>query len=324
VAELRSTRILISGATGFLGSHLIRRLLDHQADVHILRRSQEPAPRIADFERDVKTWYADVRDAAKLEDAVRAANPQFIFHLAGDTAGRVRRDSIEAIENSLATNLYGTLNLLKAARRAAPQLRRIIRTGGVEEYGNGPIPYDETQRESPVSPYSASQAAVTHICQMFVRTLAVPVVTIRPAFIYGPAQETGFFIPSLISHCLRGQDFEMTSGSQTREWLYVDDLIDAFVACIAAEPEAGLIINVGPGQDYQVLAAAHTIIRLTGARIQLKVGAAPERPSDIRRSLSSIVRAKELLNWTPKTDLETGLRQTIEWFRRHSAFGQPE
>ena len=131
------------------------------------------------------------------------------------------------------------------------------------------MPYIESQREQPVSPYSASQVAVTHYLQMLAPHLSYRALTVRPALIYGPAQSSTFFIPRLIEHCLQGRDFGISSGHQGRDLLYIDDLIDALLLLLETPLSTGEIVNIGAGREYMMADVAATIIRLTGAKIRL-------------------------------------------------------
>ena len=144
----------------------------------------------------------------------------------------------EAVERSLEVNLVGTINVLHAALESGAPVAAFVRAGGLEEYGLAATPFEESQREQPVSPYSASQVAATHYCEVLQRHTSVAIVTLRPALVYGPDQSTDFFIPGLIVSCLRGIDFEMTEGEQTRDLLFVDDLVDAFLLA-ASRPGLG-------------------------------------------------------------------------------------
>ena len=129
--------------------------------------------------------------------------------------------------------------------------------------------YIESQREQPVSPYSASQVAVTHYLQMLAPHLSYRALTVRPALIYGPAQSSTFFIPRLIEHCLQGRDFGISSGHQGRDLLYIDDLIDALLLLLETPLSTGEIVNIGADREYMMADVAATIIRLTGAKIRL-------------------------------------------------------
>src|SRR5205085_2108423 len=139
-------------------------------------------------------------------------------------------------------------------------LQAFVQTGTFEEYGTGPVPFVEDQREEPVSPYSASKAAATHFCQMLHRSLHYPVIVLRPCLMYGPFQSADMFIPSLIDSCLRGQDFPMTSGEQTRDLSYVSDVIEAYLLAIRRPKAIGEVINIGSGQEYKIKDVAKKIV----------------------------------------------------------------
>ena len=310
--------MLVTGATGFIGSHLVRRLVQEGAEVHCLVRPRSNAERIADVAAKCQAWTGDLRDTDSLTQAVAGARPKIVFHVAGVTAGRQPGNEFEQIERALEGNLTGTLNLLEAVRRADPPLERFVATGGLEEYGAGESPYDETQRESPVSPYSASQTATTHFCQMLQRRLRLPIVTLRPALTYGPAQSVDFFIPALILRCLQGGDFDMTKGEQRRDVLYVEDLVDAYVRAGVGAHVVGEVINVGSGVAALVREIATSVVELSGTRTRLRIGVIPERVTEISRLVCRNDKAARLLGWRPVTSLTEGLGRTIAWYRQHN------
>jgi nucleoside-diphosphate-sugar epimerase len=213
-------------------------------------------------------------------------------------------------------NLEGTLTMVRETVEARHPVAVFVRAGGLEEYGTGATPYVETQREQPISPYSASQVAATHYCEMLQRQTTTPLVTLRPALVYGPAQSTDFLIPSLITSCLHGTDFDMTAGTQYRDLLYIDDLVDAFVRALTREGVTG-VINVGHGIEHAIRDVAQEIVRLCGTESRLRLGARPERPGDLPHLVTTTQRANELLDWQPAVPLTEGLARTIAWYRGH-------
>ena len=228
---LTGKRVLVTGATGFLGSHLSARLVRERAEVHALVRPGSDRSRLALIAGEIRFWEGDVADPASLVRALAGGAPNAVFHLAADTGVRRLGEGWDGLERSIRVNLQGTMAVIRAALEAAHPVARIIRVGGLEEYGDGPTPYLETQREQPISPYSASQVAGTHYAEMVQRGTDVPIVTLRPALIYGPGQSSDFLIPSLILSCLRNEDFDLTSGTQHRDLLHVDDFVDQFWLC---------------------------------------------------------------------------------------------
>jgi len=263
----------------------------------------------------VRLWPCELSDSAGLSYVLGAIRPEIIYHLAGDASLRHFDPALAGVVNSIARNLQASMNLVVAAANAAlPELQLLVRLGGMEEYGRGPLPYEESQREQPVSPYSASQVAVTHYLQMLAARLPFRSVTIRPALIYGPGQAKSFFIPSLIEACLQGRDFRISTGSQGRDLLYVGDLVAGLMRLLAVSVAPGEIINLGSGGEYLIKDVAATIVRLTGSTTQLlEEGSA--RPGQIEHLFGSRKKAQELLGWQPAVDLEEGLRRTITSLR---------
>jgi nucleoside-diphosphate-sugar epimerase len=314
VRPLTGRRALVTGASGFIGSHLVARLLREGAEVHVLQRSGTPAPRLAPLLSRLRVWRADVTDRVAVRAAFEGAAPDLVVHLAADTTVRRTYEGWAGVERSIRVNLEGTLTMVRETTEARHPVSVFVRAGGLEEYGTGPTPYVETQREQPISPYSASQVAATHYCEMLQRETQIPLVTLRPALVYGPAQSTDFMIPSLITSCLRGTDFDMTAGTQYRDLLYIDDLVEAFVRALTREAASG-VINVGHGIEHAVRDVAQEIVRLCGTASRLRLGARPERPSDLAHLVTSTRRANELLDWRPAVPLTEGLVRTIAWYR---------
>lgn len=314
---MSAQRILVTGGAGFIGSHLARRLVAEGHKPHVLHRPRSDLGRLADIAASTHFWACDLADDKTLAAVLDTVHPEVIYHLAGDTSVRHIDPSLAGVAASIERNVRAPINLVVAAQSHCRDLKILIRVGGLEEYGRGSVPYVESQREQPVSPYSASQVAVTHYLQMLVPYLRFRAITVRPALIYGPDQSTQFFIPALIDHCLKGQDFSMSSGNQGRDLLYIDDLIDALLLLLNRPLASGEIVNIGTGHEYIMSEVAANVIRLMESDIQLRKGA-PTRPSEIEHLYCSAEKAVTLLNWRPTIDLDTGLGRTIAWFRaRH-------
>jgi nucleoside-diphosphate-sugar epimerase len=312
-SELAGAHVLVTGAGGFIGRHLCRSLTRTGAHVTGLLRS------ISSLTPDrtlsgVSQWVeADIRDMSRLRAIIRA-NPAIthVFHLAAATSGE---RSFHSAQEMIQINTQGTINLLSALEGSACAC--FIHTGSAEEYGPGTPPFRETHPMLPVSPYSASKAAATLFCQMYHRTLACPVVILRPFLVYGPGQASDRLIPQVIHAALNHRSFPMTTGQQTREFTYIDDLIDGYLRA-ATTPEAiGQIINLGTGHSITVLDAVRTIKRMTRSRMELAIGAIPTRPGEIMRYECDNTRARDLLKWSPKISLHEGLSRTIAWYREH-------
>lgn len=304
------TRVLVTGATGFIGSHLCAALVNTGATVIALRRPGS-SPRWPMPPDDRIEWVdADLRDRARLTEAVQAARPARVFHLAASTS--IER-GFPTADEMIATNLVGTVNLLRALDGTGYEC--FVQTGSAEEYGAGDAPFHESAPLRPVSPYSASKASATLFCEMYHRTLHCPIVILRPFLVYGPGQPANKLIPQAILAALADRDFPMTSGQQTREFTYIDDLIDGYLRASSTPGAIGQTINLGTGVACRVLDVVRLIIELTGSKMTPRVGALSSRPGEIWAYQCDNTKAQTLLGWSPKVSLSDGLQRTIAWYR---------
>ncbi len=308
-------RVLVTGGAGFIGSHLVARLVRDGLHVHVLHRPGGDLSRLAPWVNNVRLHPCDLSHESAIAAALKESRPDAIFHLAGDATIRHFQADWTGVSASVERNIQPALKLVVAAAKASPsQITRFVRLGGLEEYGNGPLPYHESQRESPVSPYSASQVAVTHYLQMLAPRLPFRVVTLRPALVYGPGQSERFFIPSLIRHCREGRDFRMTAGHQGRDLVYVDDVVEAMALSLTKSVGTGEVLNVGSGREYLMKEVAELILRLTGATIRILENPGGT-PGSIDHLYASNEKAGRVLEWRPRVGFEEGLRRTIASFR---------
>ncbi len=272
--------------------------------------------RIEDIVTKVNLRQADLLNDASLEALLAETRPGVVFHLAGDTAGRRWSAGLGELNSSLDSNLKGTLNLVKALHRL--DLRpRFIRAGGLSEYGAAPAPFDERARELPLSAYGASQAATTMFLGALRDFLAFPVITLRLASVYGPGSRDSFFLPSLILHCIQRRQFHMTDGGQRWAFIYIDDVVDAFLKAAQSHVSQGEIINIGPAECYTLREIAGMVARKTDACNWVSAGARPAQAGDIPHLHCAISKAREILNWSPVTPLDAGLDVTIAWYRKY-------
>jgi nucleoside-diphosphate-sugar epimerase len=317
MTDFRNRSVLVTGGTGFVGSHLVRQLVGAGARVAVLARKRGLTWRLSDVAERVRVLPADLGDPASLDRAVAEARPDLVFHLAASAAGRFAAGDAAAFRESLCVNALGTLELLRAVAERAPGVSRIVRSGGMEEYGAGTPPFAEDSREQAVSPYSAGQIAATHLSIAFCARAGLSLCTLRPSLVYGPAQSTSFFLPALILACLDGATFPMTEGRQATDFVWVGDVVDALCRAAVVERAGGEILNVGGGRSVTIREIAETVARRSGSHARLDFGALPRREGEGLSRRLAIEKAARVLGWTPVTPLEEGLDRTIEWFRAH-------
>jgi nucleoside-diphosphate-sugar epimerase len=313
--------VLLTGASGFLGSHLVHRLLDEGREVHALARPESRFTRLADVSSRITRWSGDITDADAVAHACRESRAELVFHCAGDTSSRTFAGDWSAVDRAMRVNLHGTLAMLHGASQPGSRVATLVRIGGLEEYGTAPTPWTESMREAPSSPYSASQVAATHACQALQPQLPFAVVTLRPALIYGPGQSTDFLIPALITALLRGERFALTDGRQHRDLLYVDDFVAAALRAGAHDNLRGAVINIASGQEWEVVTVVRRIAKLLDATSLLDIGARPPRAGELQHLVARNELAAELLDWRPTVALDEGLRRTVAWYRGTSQDG---
>lgn len=301
---------LVTGAGGFIGSHLIKRLLDEGAQVHILLKENESTWRIKDTLDRLVVWEADITDLTSLQSILPRVKPQLIFHLAALVDVSRSWNRVVPMTN---TNLLGTINLLTALKESC--FETFIHTGSSEEYGNTPSPCREDQRESPISPYSFSKLSSTHFCQMAAKTFDLPITTVRLFPTYGPFQESAMFVPSAITSLLADKTFKMSPGEQKREFNFVSDIVEAYLK-VAVCPEAhGEVLNVGNGIPYKLKQVISIIKELIGGNLDIELGALPYRKGEGAECCCDNRKLRRLTGWSPQVSLEEGLRLTVEWYK---------
>jgi len=306
--KLLGSRILVTGGSGFIGSHLTRRLVDEKAKVTLLIRKNADLKNIQDIKSKINLISGDLTDYLRLVKIVKKVNPQKIFHLA---AYINRSRSLDQIEESMKVNFFGTVNLIRALESVDYDC--FINTGTSEEYGNSLAPYKENQLVNPVSPYSLSKSASILFCDMYYKNTGRSVISIRPSTTYGPAQHSRMLVSQIILSAIKRKDFDMSLGEQCREFNYVSDIVDGFIKSSLCKKAIGEIINLGTGIEYPVSVVAKKIISLMGNPIKIHFGTIPYRENEIWHMYCDNTKAKDLLKWKPRVSLENGLKQTIKW-----------
>lgn len=310
---------LITGGSGFIGSHLAHRLVAEGAEVHIAVRPHHGSLwRLADIADRVTLHTLDLNDTSEIRACIEQAEPDCIFHLAGSTNSRRPQSDFGDVQAALTSNLTPAVALVEAAATAAAPPATIIRAGSMEEYGAGPAPFREDQREESISSYSASHIATTHFWQALQRRVPFQLTTLRVSLAFGPAQDLSFFIPSLIWACLAGMDFQMTAGTQLRDFIYIDDVIDAFLHAAntrLTEP----IFNVSSGISHSVREVAELIVASAGAPIALNFAKPVDRTTDVMDVRVDSARAQRALGWTPRIELRDGIKATFAWYAKQRA-----
>lgn len=304
-------RVLVTGATGFVGSNLVRRLLSEGYDVHVTTRPSSNRWRLKGIEDRMSNHVLDLRDKDVVRDLLWSVRPDVVFHLA-TYGGFTNQDITSEIIHS---NVVAMDNLLSALSRIS--FSAFINVGSSSEYGPKDSPMCEDDHPQPTSFYGVSKLAATLWGQTYAHNLGLPVVTARIFSPYGPFDDQARLIPSVIRACLENRSLQLTPGNQERDYIFVDDVIDGVSAMFKARAIWGEVINFGSGKGYRVRDVLAQIVGKVNPTLTMEWGAISYRPGETMRWSADVTKAKTLLGWEPKTPLSEGLDRTIAWFREN-------
>jgi NAD dependent epimerase/dehydratase len=324
--NLEGARVLVTGAGGFIGSHLVEVLVRSGARVVAFVHYRSDGGRghldrvTSEVMGHVDVQAGDIRDAEQVSRVAEGC--EVIFHLAALIGIPY---SYEAPRSYVETNVTGTLNVLEAAR--ARDIRRVVHTSTSECYGTAvSVPMGEDHPLSAQSPYAASKVAADMLAASYARSFECPVVTLRPFNTYGPRQSARAVVPTIITQALTGDHVRLGSTTPVRDLLYVEDTAAAFLAAAVAEDVTGHVIHVGTGHGLTIADLAARILERVGKPgCAIALDAERLRPgtSEVDRLVCDPTRAREVLGWTPTIDLDEGLDRTIAYIAEHLADYRP-
>lgn len=317
--------VLVTGAGGFIGSHLVEALLSQGAHVRaFVRYNSRRDPGLlallpaAVFEQ-LEVVPGDLRDLPAVQSAMQGAS--VCFHLGALIAIPYSyRHPAEVVE----TNIMGTLNVLLAARQH--QLERLVHTSTSEVYGTAlRVPIDETHPLHAQSPYAASKIGADKLVESFYCSYDLPVVTVRPFNTYGPRQSARAVVPTIITQALTQDVVRLGNLDARRDLTYVTDTVAGFLKAAETPGVEGETFNLGLGGEVGICDLAEMILAQVGRPLPIEVDAQRLRPekSEVQRLLSDNRLASRRLGWQPYVGLSAGLRQTIEWVRQHLSYYRP-
>jgi dTDP-glucose 4,6-dehydratase len=313
-------RILVTGGAGFMGSGVVRHLLDRYPDYRVVALDALTyAGNLENFPTEVRTdprfsfWHGNIRNVALVEDLASEADA--IVHLAAET--HVPR-SIADNTIFLETDVLGTQSVVTAALKH--RVERLIHISSSEVYGSALAdPMTEAHPLNPTSPYAAAKAGADRLVYSYFTTFGLPVIILRPFNNYGPHQHLEKMVPRFITSALLEEPLTLHGdGLSTRDWLYVGDFCEAVDLALHAPLSSlrGETINLGTGVDTSILAVAEHILARLGKPCRL-ITHIEERPAQVRRHIGSTEKAAALLGWRARTSLADGLDRTIRWYAEH-------
>jgi len=305
-------KILITGATGFVGANLLRQLIDGKNDIHIIIRSTSNLWRINDIIDKVNTHVCDLTNRESVEELLLKIKPQIIFHLAVYGGYQFQKESLKIIN----TNFIGIVNLLDACIETGFDC--FINTGSSSEYGIKNKPMSENDLLEPINEYGIAKAAATLYCQVIGRRENLPIFTLRLFSPYGYYEESTRLIPYLIISCLRNKELIIFNPDAVRDFVFIEDVIKSYFIIVEKRENLlpGDIFNIGSGKQYTVEEILKIIKKLTNIQKRLLLKETKNEELNIPKIWkANIEKSKKYLNWTPKYFIENGLKKTIKWFR---------
>ena len=300
-------RVLVTGASGFIGAHLCRALLSRGVSVVAVVHGTRPVVLPGAELHDV-----DLRDAAKVSELVRQAVPTHVVHLAASKFGGALAD----LGPSYEANLLSTLNLAEAVIDTH-RCRRFVFMGSAEEYGRAPVPFNAGDREAPTTAYGLSKLAATQLLQALAVNYEFPLIVLRATVVYGPGQQSGMFVPELVRSLLAGERFPMTAGHQTRDFVYVSDVVDGIIRALLVTSRLNGALHLSAGTPIAIRDVALLAARIIGeaAEALIDFGTVPLREGEALEYWADNSKTFAMLGWSPLVTLEEGLHRTIAYHR---------
>lgn len=303
--SLTGRSVLVTGATGFLGSAFVRRAVRDGARVVVLSRQTSDPWRL----REVHGEYARVDAPLETLASLRLAECEGATMVHFAAAGV--QQTVDDFTDLVTTNVLGTSNALQFALQHV--VARFVMMGTSGEYGAG-VHLREDAPLRPTSEYGAARAGATMLAKAFASRRGLDVTTVRPFAVFGPYEAPYRLLPYAITQALRGHSIRISSGHQTRDYVHVDDVVEGIVrACLVPEASASTF-NLCTGIETSVLDAVATVRRLSNANVPIETGVVTPLAGDMLRTTGDPARARELLLWTPMASLAARLEQTINWF----------
>ena len=323
--NLEGKKVLVTGADGFIGSHLVEALIAKGCDVRafVYYNSFNTWGWLDSFEpgklKQLDVFAGDIRDPNGVNTAMRGVD--VVFHLAALIAIPF---SYHSPDSYVDTNIKGTLNILQAARQLNTE--RVLVTSTSEVYGTAQyVPIDEKHPYQGQSPYSATKIGADRMAESFYRSFDSPVTIARPFNTYGPRQSARAVIPTIITQLLSGEsEIKLGSLEPTRDFNYVLDTVEGFIALAESDQTIGEEINIATGAERTIGDLANFLISQLNPDARINLDQARLRPekSEVDRLLGDNKKITNLTSWTPKHDLEAGLIETIEWFKKPENLSQ--
>ncbi len=308
-----SERLLVTGATGFVGSNLTRRLVKEGYEVHIITRETSDKWRIKDILPCLKNHIMDLLDEDGLKIINQQINPDVIFHLANaGVYGGVHLPEKKVAE----TNFIGTMNLINASNDI--DYKCFVNTGSSAEYGPKKLPMKETDLCEPINVYGVSKCAATLYGNYISRIRDKPIIGLRLFSPFGPYDDKSRLMTYAITSALQNKQLLLGNPNAVRDYIYIEDVLDIYLQSMDKASELkGEVFNLGSGSQITISYIVNKIIEITGSKSEIKWNSFPGRAHDTENWEADIEKVSKCFNWRPKYHIDDGIRQTISWFENN-------
>ena len=308
-------RCLVTGASGFLGSHLTRTLVRQGHEVLAVVRPGKEHLRLKDVSDQVAFAYADLEGIKTITSEIDAFHPEVVFHLAwwGGNSRKYINDP-----DAIYANIPGTLDLIRIVKNAG--CKAFLYFGTAVEYGIYNIPVRESDPVHPQNLYGAAKYAGMVLLQALCTQWELRFCGIRPFWVYGPMDDTLRMIPSVILQLLAGEKPKTTAGEQVWDFLYIDDAVDALIQLATTDAEG--IFNLASGEPVQIKQVISILRDCIDPALEIGFGEVPYAPDQVMHLEADISRLRAATGWDPKVSLPDGLRRTVDWFRMENKHGK--
>jgi nucleoside-diphosphate-sugar epimerase len=303
-------KVLVTGGSGFIGGHLLPKLTELGHEVYSLERYVTGRYVLG---ARTATVFGDLRDSFSIRRFVKEVQPEAVIHLASISPVAYSYDHPQEV---FEVNTLGTINLSEACLREVPAFRHFLYAGTSEEYGNqDKLPITEDAELRPNSPYSVSKVAADKYLQYMRAAYDFPVTILRPFNTYGRKDNVHFVVERTITQMLQGKTVGLGDPTPARDFLYVDDHVDAYLTCLGNPKAIGEVFNFCTGREVSIKELVELISGLMGFGGEIQWNTIPARPLDIKRLVGNNDKATRVLGWRPKYTLEKGLKKTADFWR---------
>ncbi len=311
---MKNKKVLITGATGFIGSNLARYFLEKGSEISVFTRRTSDKWRIMTISENISDYSVNLKDAANLEKIIKKIKPQIVIHSAVYGGYSFQDDTAKTIE----ANFTGTVNLINALKGAEIEL--FINTGSSSEYGIKPKPMKEMDLLEPFSVYGVTKAAADLYCHAIAKEENMPVVTLRLFSPYGYYEEKNRLVSSVILSCLKSRNPKLSSPDSVRDFIFIEDVISAYKKVIDNKDRFKCeVFNIGSGKQHTVEDVVKNIVKLTGSKVKPEWGKIVSPRHEPECWQADISKARRLLSWEPVFGLRQGLEKNINWFKKNIA-----